>query len=266
MTLPPQDLKKFSSLVEVVEALRGPDGCPWDKEQTPLTLTQYAIEEAHELVEAIESGDQAEVVEELGDCLLQVVLHAEIARQENRFDIHDVIATLNDKMIRRHPHVFGDVKAETSAEVLKNWQVIKAQEKEAKKKTRKDFGVPVGLPALQRAQKIGAKTAKLNFDWDHSDQVMEKIQEELAEVKAAVKSRNPKAIEGEIGDLLFSVAQYARHLGIDPEQALRGTNRRFETRFFKMQAIAEKDGAELTALPKEKLEELWQRVKKTEKV
>jgi tetrapyrrole methylase family protein / MazG family protein len=262
MVKPPKELRSFESLVEVVKALRGPDGCPWDKEQTHRTLTPYAIEEAHELAEAIERGQSQEMVDELGDLLLQVALHSEIGRQEGRFDIHDVIEALNTKMVRRHPHVFSDTKVETSGEVLQNWAVIKASEKAAKgsaEPTR--FDVPLNLPALSRASKIGSKTKKFKFDWSKPEEVLAKVDEELREVREAIKSGSAEEKESEIGDLLFSVAQLARHLDIEPEQALRVTNQRFENRFFKMKDLAKKDARVFEELTPAELEEYWRRVK-----
>ena len=262
MTTPPQNLSDFSSLLEIVKALRGPNGCPWDKEQTPISLAPYAIEEAHELAEALEREDEKEIIEELGDVLLQVALHSEVARQEERFQISDVIYSINEKMVRRHPHVFSNLEAETSDEVMKNWQKIKAEEKKNKKQTPHRFDIPENLPALQRSKKIGSKTKKLNFDWETPQQVLEKVDEELAEVKEAISQNSHEEIENEIGDLLFSVAQLARHLDIEPEQALRKANRRFEKRFFAVKSKVEKDGGKMTDTSSEKLEELWQEVKK----
>ncbi|MCB0357897.1 MAG: nucleoside triphosphate pyrophosphohydrolase, partial [Bdellovibrionales bacterium] len=207
----PEKLNTFASLTEVVKILRGPDGCPWDKEQTHQTLTQYAIEEAFELAEAIDTGSRDEIIEELGDMLLQVVLHAEIARQSANFDIHDVIESIAEKMVRRHPHVFSDVQAETAEDVIVNWAKIKAEEKKNKRQNE-SFDIPKNLPALIRSQKIGHKTKKSNFDWQTSQQVMAKIEEELAELKEALTTQDKPAQQSELGDLLFSVVQLARHL------------------------------------------------------
>ena len=264
MIKPPTNFRDFHSLIEIVHALRGPNGCPWDKEQTPHSLTQFAIEEAFELAEAIEQGSSEDVVEELGDLLLQVILHAEIASQEKRFNVDDVIETICKKMVSRHPHVFGDVTVADSAEVLRNWQALKDQEKKNKTNAISSgpFNVPINLPALQRAQKIGAKTAKDNFDWEHSDHVLAKIMEELEELKIAIAQKDKTAISSEIGDVLFSVAQYARHLGVEPEQSLRETNSRFERRFSKMRELAQSAGHELKDLSKDELEALWSNAKK----
>ena len=177
----PNNSRSFDSLVQVVEALRGPDGCPWDKEQNHQTLTRYAIEETYELVEAMDKGDDREIREELGDVLLQVVLNAEIARQRGAFDINDVIESICTKMVSRHPHVFGDVEVSGSGEVLKNWQELKAQEK-ANKPVKKNFNLTRGLPALMASQKIGEKTSHMNFDWKNASEVVQKVREEMDEV------------------------------------------------------------------------------------
>jgi tetrapyrrole methylase family protein / MazG family protein len=260
MVKPPTNLRSFESLLDVMKALRGPDGCPWDKEQTHKTLVPYAIEEAHELAEAIESDDEAELVSELGDVLLQVVLHAEIARQENRFDVFDVIATLNEKMVRRHPHVFSDVEVANIDEVWSNWKKIKEVEKEGKKTSDK-FDIPINLPALTRSSKIGSKTKGFRFDWENAEQVLMKVEEEIAELKEAIRSGKTEEKEHELGDILFSVAQVARHLKIEPEQALRVANARFEKRFFKMKEIAEAAGKNFSNLSNDELEALWKQVK-----
>lgn len=240
----PDNSRLFESLVKVVEGLRGPNGCPWDKEQTHSTLTRYAIEEVYEYIEAVESGNDREMCEELGDVLLQVVLNAEVARQRGAFDIHDVIEAIVKKMVSRHPHVFdsaGGVNAKTSAEVLSNWQQIKAREKAAKAAVltngenngsshsasteQKDFGLTRGLPALMMAQKIGEKTAHMNFDWSSPEAVVGKVREELDEVIEEMElatshaasdaadsgfdhsiSRDSQSdLTKELGDLLFSI-------------------------------------------------------------
>lgn len=267
MVQPPVSLEKFDSLLQIVAALRGPQGCPWDKEQTHRSLTPYAIEEAHELAEAIETGDEKEMVKELGDVLLQVVLHSEIGRGEGRFDIQDVIRSISEKMVRRHPHVFGDAKVSSSAEVLTNWAEIKAKEKSGEvEKDQTRFDIALSLPALQRSQKIGDKTKRFRFDWSNSTEVLHKVDEELAEVRAELdKSSNDPtkraALESELGDLLFSVAQLARHLGYDAEQALRNANSRFENRFFTMRKAIKDSGREYDRLTSEELEDAWKQVK-----
>lgn len=257
-------LLQFKTLVDVVAKLRGPNGCPWDKEQTQRTLTRYAIEEAHELVEAIESGDQKEIREELGDFLFQVILQAQVAEDEGQFDLQQVIEVLNEKMIRRHPHVFSNVVAKTTDEVWKNWEKLKKQEKE-----KPVFSYPRTLPALQAADKIGSKSKNYRFDWTRPDEVLEKIKEELREVEEALREDDPKHLEHEIGDLLFSVAQLARHKNLAPEQCLRVANRRFENRFNQVLTLAEKlHGADaktpegFSQIPAVEKESLWAQAKK----
>ncbi len=278
MVQPPADLRRIESLIEIVRDLRGPDGCPWDKEQTHRTLTPYAIEESHELAEAIEAGDEKEMVSELGDLLLQVVLHAEIGRQEKRFDIHDVVAAISEKMVRRHPHVFSDLKVEGSEQVLANWAEIKKAEKSAKKSASAEldrFDVPLALPALSRSHKIGERTKRLRFDWNTPNEVFAKVMEELGELADELhfeedsesddrpKDETNDRLESEIGDLLFSTAQLARHLGLDAEQALRRANGRFEKRFFTMRKQISASGRDYDKLTSEQLEEAWQAVKRS---
>jgi tetrapyrrole methylase family protein/MazG family protein len=257
----PQNLDAFASLLKVVEHLRGPQGCPWDKEQTHQTLTRYALEEAFELSEAIDSGDPSKICDELGDVLLQVVLNAEIARQAGTFTIADVIRNLNEKMVRRHPHVFADQKVETSQEVLRNWAAIKAQEKG---KSSNSFDIPAGLPALLRSQKIGEKTKKYGFDWQDADHCWPKIKEELIELEGAIKNQSRNEIESELGDVLFSVVQLARHLELDAEQALRQTNQRFTQRFERMRELVQAAGQDWATLSAAEKERYWKQAKKNQ--
>lgn len=290
MPKPPQDLREVSSLIRIVADLRGPDGCPWDKEQTHLTLTPYAVEEVGELVEAIESKDDSKTKDELGDVLFQVVLHAQLASERGAFSFADVVQNLSEKMIRRHPHVFSDTRVSGSGDVVRNWDEIKKAEKAAAAGLDggagagtaagavtsgtaagaltsgtaagaagpgKTLDVPIALPALQRAAKIGSRTRKLKFDWQHPDQVMEKIREEIAEFEEALEEGSDDAVSHELGDVLFSLAQMARHLERDPEQILREANRRFETRFETMMEICRERGLEWMTLDDETREALW---------
>lgn len=262
----PENLREFSSLLKVVEALRGPGGCPWDKEQTHASLTRYAIEEAFELSEAIDSQDKKALCDELGDVLLQVILHAEIARQAASFDIFSVIENLNLKMIRRHPHVFESTdgsrsSAPDSAAVLKNWSEIKAEEKGHAENHPLSFDIPVALPALLRSQKIGEKTKKFSFDWQNANACLPKIHEEIKELEEAMQTQDQAQVTFELGDLLFSIVQLARHLKIDSEQALRQTNRRFESRFQKMQQLVESAGLEWNTLTNANKETYWKKAK-----
>lgn len=237
----PENLREFASLVKIIEHLRGPEGCPWDREQTHATLARFAIEEAHELAEAIEVGDTTHVRDELGDLLLQVVLHAEIARQEQRFDIHDVIEKINEKMVRRHPHVFGDARAENAEQVLQTWAQIKEQEKRAatsiQPQTQSGFDIPRNLPALLRAQKIGEKLRKLARDEESRKQVFENVRGDFTALQRTVDDANASHEQAadNLGDLLFSLVQLARHLNLDAEQLLRHANRRAEERFHAQQ-------------------------------
>lgn len=258
----PDDLRSFASLVQIMTSLRSKEGgCPWDLEQTHQTLVQYAIEEVFELTEAIENKNLKNLVEELGDVLLQVVFHSELGRQEGRFDIHDVIEGICTKLVTRHPHVFGDVKVAGSKDVLRNWDEIKKREK-ADRSTA-EFGIPQQLPALQRSHKIGVKTEGAKFDWPDASGVLAKVKEELAEVEEAVTFQSQDRQDDEIGDLLFAVSQLARHLKLDPEQSLRRANRKFEARFFQMQKIARANGLDWNSLTLEQKEDLWSAAKKS---
>lgn len=268
-------LRQFQSLVEIVAQLRGPDGCPWDKEQTQRTLTQYAIEEAFELADAIESGNQTEVRDELGDFLFQVILQAQVAKDEGHFDLLQVITGLNEKMIRRHPHVFSDVAVQSTEDVWKNWEKIKAAEKAKKNQPPRIFSYPRNLPALQAAYKIGVKTERYAFDWDLPAEVFEKVKEEVRETKEALddfttddNEKTRHHLEHEIGDALFAISQLARHVDMEPEQCLREANRRFEQRFeIVLHFAAEKYGAEFSekekfsTLTRAQKEELWHSAK-----
>ncbi len=259
MPTPPKNLRNFESFVQIVQDLRGPGGCPWDKEQTHKTLTPFAIEETYELVDAIENGTTEEICDELGDVLLQVVLHSQIAREDQKFSISDVIESVSKKMVRRHPHVFADVNAKTTDEVLSNWNKIKKAEKpEASQKT---FTYPQKLPALMVSKKIGSQTKRLNFDWENPTQVLEKVEEEFLELKDAIHNMSQKEQTHEIGDLLFSIAQLARHLKIEPETALRETNSRFERRFEKMMELINESKKNLDALDLSEKESFWQKAK-----
>ncbi|MNK26223.1 Nucleoside triphosphate pyrophosphohydrolase/pyrophosphatase MazG [compost metagenome] len=262
----PSNLRHIESLVEIVSQLRGPEGCPWDKEQTHQTLTQYAIEETHELVEAIEApvegpAKEAKMKDELGDVLFQVILHSQLAQERGSFDIHDVIQNVSEKLVRRHPHVFGDTAVADSAEVIRNWEVIKKQEAEAKKDSSPyALNVPP-LPALQRAYKIGKRTQKLQFDWEDAEGAMLKVEEEFAELREALDEESEPEIYHELGDVLFSLAQLGRHLEMEPEQVLRKANQRFEARFNLMVEIAGREGLDFNALNMDEKEVLWQKAK-----
>lgn len=266
MVHPPSNLRQIESLVEIVKSLRGPDGCPWDIEQTHESLTQYAIEETHELVEAIEdkspSRDQ-KMKEELGDVLFQVLLHAQMATERGAFTLADVIEGISEKLVRRHPHVFSNLNVQDSAEVVRNWEEIKKKEKADKNDTSTStysLNVPP-LPALQRAYKIGKRTEKLHFDWENIDGVMNKVEEELGELREALDLTSDEEIEHELGDVLFSLAQFARHLNMEPEQVLRKANSRFEERFNKMITFCMEEKKDWGLLSLDEKESYWQKAK-----
>jgi tetrapyrrole methylase family protein/MazG family protein len=256
---------ELKSLVEIVARLRGPDGCPWDKEQTQKSLTPYIIEEAHELTEAIESGNTAEIKDELGDYLFQVVLQAQVAADEGQFTFSEVVSHLSTKLVRRHPHVFASAAGEQKPdieEIWRVWQDIKKTEAE-KSKPKPLFNYPKTLPALQVAAKIGRKTQTYGFDWENAAQVLKKVEEELHETEVAMQQQDAKAIEEELGDLLFSVAQLARHSGLDPESVLRQGNRKFTSRFEKMLKISGESVESFAKLSNQRKEEIWSQAKKS---
>ncbi len=246
-------MSKFKDLVAIVEKLRGPNGCPWDKAQTHESLTPYAVEEAHELEEAIHNKDVENMKEELGDLLFQSVLHAEIAKQNGDFTIDDVLETLNTKMVTRHPHVFADTKVENADDVVKNWEEIKSQEKQVDL-----FDIPKSFPALLESHKIGKRSKKADFDWDTPEQVFGEVTGEYNELKDALASGDKQHIEEELGDLLFTIAQLARHLDLDAEKALRLSNRKFIRRFYKMQELR----PDFDSLSRPEKESLWSQAKK----
>lgn len=256
----PENLDEFPSLVKVVEHLRGPGGCPWDKEQDHKSLTRYAVEECYEFIDAVNNENFDEMKDELGDMLLQVILHAQIANESNKFSIADVIESINAKMIRRHPHVFANDKVSDSDEVLVNWEEIKKIEK-ANKPKKPGFDIPKGLSPLLRSLKMGEKAKKRKFDWHSIDGVIAKVDEELQEVKEAINENDQEHIKHEVGDLLFSVCQLARHLDINPEESLQLTNNRFDKRFVKMDSIIKSSGKKLEDLSEPEMESFWQKAK-----
>ena len=251
--------------IEVIQKLRHPkEGCPWDLEQTHETLLKYLIEEAYEFIEATELKDPKMMEEELGDVLLQILLHSTIGAENNSFNLESVAKTLADKIIRRHPHVFGDQSNQISSqEVLSNWQQIKIQEKGAKK-----YSIDtkyLHAPALESAYKIGKKSTSVNFDWEDYYQVVAKVEEEWQEVKEELPpggKYNKERVKEEIGDLLFSVAQLARHLDLNPEECLRDANRKFIGRFQKVEDVIKSQGRTLEQTAQPELEKIWVEVKK----
>ena len=261
--------RAFLKLIEVMARLRHPDtGCPWDVEQDFSTIAPYTIEEAYEVADAIQRGHMGDLKEELGDLLFQVVFHSQMASEEGAFDIADVTQGIADKMVRRHPHVFDAPDARSADQQTQAWEVIKAEERAAKTATDAApsalDGVALSLPALLRAEKLQKRAARVGFDWTEAEPIFDKLIEETAEVREAIATGVQDDIEDEIGDLLFVGANLARRLGIDPEQALRRANAKFERRFRAMEAAAAEDGAEFASLDLEAQESYWQRVKRTE--
>ncbi|MFC1489783.1 nucleoside triphosphate pyrophosphohydrolase [Candidatus Latescibacterota bacterium] len=253
----------FDELVKVMNTLHSPGGCPWDSEQTHKSLKPYLIEEAYEVIEAIDSGSDEHLTEELGDVLLQVVFHAQIASSEGRFTIDDVVQGIIDKLKRRHPHVYGDITVENSGQVIKNWEEIKRKEKRDKKSGGSVLdGLPEMLPALIKARRIQEKVSRVGFDWEQREDVMLKIDEELEELKEAGRANDIDAIEEEIGDLLFSVANYARFVSLCPEDALRKTIDKFRKRFLYIERELPKRGKKLGDASLEEMDELWEEIKR----
>ncbi len=253
-------LKEFDQFVKTVQQLRGPKGCPWDKKQTHQSLTRFALEECYELVDAIDSGEPEAIRDELGDLLLQVVLNAQIAKELNAFDVSDVIRSINEKMIRRHPHVFEKREVSGVKEIKDNWEEIKSNEK--RRKNTAPFQFPSALPSLLRAHKIGEKTAQVGFDWHDYNEVFDKVTEEYEELKESIQSQSREKQIEELGDLLFTLAQLARHLQVDADLVLRQTNKKFEDRFQKMLDWCKKNKKEFTQISSNEKEKIWQLIKK----
>jgi MazG family protein len=251
----------FEKLCDIVAKLRVPGGCPWDREQTNESLLPATIEEAYEVTEAARALNDAHFREELGDLLLLIVMHAEIAREAGRFNIDDVLSEVTDKLIRRHPHVFGESDARDSSAVLKQWEVIKRAEKQSDKHYL--ASLPNALPALMRAEKAQKKVARVNFDWERIEDVMAKVDEEAGEMKAAIRSQDPRLIEDEIGDLLFAVVNLSRKCGVDAESALQKATDKFRTRFNRLEDEIRSRGKELGDVDLAEMDEIWNRVKMT---
>lgn len=249
--------KNLEKLIEIIEVLRSPNGCPWDREQTHKTLRPNMLEEAYEAVDAMDSGDLKHLREELGDVLLQVVLHAQIAKDEGAFDIEDVAQTLNEKLIHRHPHVFGNAHVDNAGEVLDNWDKLKQEEKKHRKSAMD--GVSKSQSALMSAQKISKKAVKTGFEWESEEDLYKCIFSEFEEFKEACKEGDAEHKEEEFGDILFAVVNLARWNKIDAEQALLKSNKKFMTRFRKMEELATKP---LNDYSSSEFEELWQKAKK----
>ncbi|HXG57873.1 MAG TPA: nucleoside triphosphate pyrophosphohydrolase, partial [Thermoanaerobaculia bacterium] len=260
---PPMARRSFDDLVQLMMILRGPDGCPWDRQQQLPDLKPYVIEEAYEVVDAIDRDDRAALLEEVGDLLLEAVFIAEITRAEGSFDVYDSITAIHDKLVRRHPHVFGDVEAKDAEQVIVNWERLKSAERKAEQKGVLS-GVPRALPALLKASRLTEKAARVGFDWRRAEDVFDKIDEEIAELREAVAAGEKQAIHDEIGDLLFTVANIARKLGVNPEEALQSANRKFQRRFETMERRVHRSGRNIDELSLEEMDRLWDEAKRDE--
>ena len=268
--------KDISRLIEIMAALRAPGtGCPWDIEQNFSTIAPYTIEEAYEVADAIARGDLDDLRDELGDLLLQVVYHAQMAEEAGEFAFPEVVEAITTKMIRRHPHVFGDEKARSAGMAKGMWEKIKAQEKAEKRRSRIERGldpedggegfldsVPVALPALTRALKLQQKAARVGFDWSEAEPILDKIEEEIGELREALAKRDAASIKDEFGDVLFALVNFGRHLKIDAEAALSGTNEKFRSRFHKVERALGDAGSSLEEATLDEMEVLWQQAKR----
>ena len=262
---------KFDKLVEIMATLRGPDGCPWDKQQDFNSLKPMLVEEVYEVLEAVENNDSEGLSEELGDLLLHVVFHAQLGQESGQFDIDTVIGKISDKLVRRHPHVFGSETASTPEEVIKNWEAIKAQEKAEKLKNRTPEqrslleGIPSKLPAIHEAHQISSRAARVGFDWPDVNGIFDKLQEEVRELKEVISSSGSEKkrdrLEDEIGDMLVVIVNIARYLKIDSESALKRANRKFKSRFQFMEKELAGQGKTLDQTSLDEMEALWQKAK-----
>lgn len=253
----------FEKLVDLMRLLRSPDGCPWDREQDRETLKPMLIEEAHEVLEALDSEDADDLCEELGDLLFQVIFHCQIAEERNEFDAFEVCKRVYLKMVRRHPHVFGDVEISDSDELLRNWEDLKAAEKKAagKEEAIRDSmmdGIPKSLPAMYKTYQVTAKASRVGFDWPSITGIREKVLEEFDELEEALEQEDSRQIKEEVGDLLFAALNVARFLEIDPETALNQANAKFEQRFRSMEQVIRDRGNSLKDTPLEEMEAVWQ--------
>lgn len=256
-----KDKYDFNDLLEIMEKLRSENGCPWDKEQTHESLRIYLIEETYEVLEALDAKDKGKFCNELGDLLLQIVFHAQIAKENDDFQIGDVITEVCSKLVSRHPHIFGDVKADTSEQVLVNWEAIKKKEKKLKSQTGVLKDVPSNLPALMRSYKVQQKAAQVGFDWDDIKDVFCKIDEEVGELKEAYESKDLERITDELGDTLFSIVNLSRFLKVQPELALTGTVNKFIKRFEYVEKRSLEQGKKLEDMSLAQMDELWNEAK-----
>ncbi|NOY39508.1 MAG: nucleoside triphosphate pyrophosphohydrolase [Nitrospirae bacterium] len=253
----------FDKLVKIMEILRDEDGCPWDREQTRQSLKPFLIEEAYELLEAIEEDDPAKIKEELGDLLFQIVFHARIAGERGEFDIQDVIDVISRKMVSRHPHVFGEKKLTTADEVLDRWEEYKRQEGKLKESIFE--GIPGNLPSLLKALRVQERVSRVGFDWNKAEDVLKRVESELDEFKSALKERDGRKIEEEFGDILFTLVNLSRFVGLNPDEALRKTISRFIRRFSYIETSAKQEGRALADYTIEEMDHLWEEAKRAEK-
>jgi tetrapyrrole methylase family protein/MazG family protein len=260
MTVP--DRTAFAELVETMARLRAADGCPWDREQTHASLKPYLLEEAYEALEAIDKEDDAALCRELGDVLLQVVFHAQIARETARFSMEDVCRAIADKLVRRHPHIFGEVTVASAGEVVTNWERIKEEERREEDRPASALeGVPKHSPALLRAQRIQARASRVGFDWDHISGPLDKVEEEFAELREAVEKGETARIHEEFGDLLFALVNTGRFLELCPEDVLRRAVDKFEKRFRQVEAFFKEQGRDLRQASLEEMDQVWDQIK-----
>ncbi len=256
----------FERLVEIIARLRGPQGCPWDRQQTPQSLKKYVLEEAYEVVEAIDQGDPVEVCEELGDALFLLTFVAHLYQESGDFEVADVLRLCAEKMIRRHPHVFGDAAVANAAEVIEQWQRIKEREALQKEKDRSAIlgNLPKTLPALQRAFRVGERASRVGFDWKEAEDIFPKLEEELSELRQALAQGEQAQVREELGDLLFTVANLSRKLGINPEEALRETVEKFIRRFRTLEKYFQQKGEDLHQVSLEEMDRVWEEIKAQE--
>ncbi len=252
----------FKDLVALMAKLRGPDGCPWDRKQTPESLKPFLVEECYEVIDALDEGSPHKIKEELGDLLFQIIFHARIAEERGQFTMHEVIAANLEKMVRRHPHVFGDAELSTDKEVLANWEEIKKKEKGYEERTSVLEGVPRHLPSLLRAHSLQERAARVGFDWSRIDEALPKLDEEMAEFKESLKKEDSAGIEEELGDIFFMLVNISRFLGVNPEDALRKTISKFIRRFRYIEEHAADSGKALNDMTLDEMERLWQESKK----
>jgi tetrapyrrole methylase family protein/MazG family protein len=265
--IPGMDKKTgIDKLLAIMEELRSDKGCPWDKEQTMNSLKPFVIEEAYEVVEAIDSGNHGKVCEELGDLLLQIVFLSQIGQEAGSFSFYDVVQGINEKLLRRHPHVFGDEEAKNSEEVLHRWEQIKRNEKTNRKRKSILEGTPEALPALLRAHRLQDRASRVGFDWKETSQVLKKVEEEFDEFKTSLKENDQAQMEREFGDILFALVNLSRFIQANPEDALRAAIRRFVSRFQYIEDHAMQKGVELHTLSLEEMDRLWDEAKKLERI